>query len=503
MGFWRNERRGRGHPHHPDGWIFGPKRSIRRDVSEALAEHRPPVLGKVLVAVAAVAVVAMSTVSPSSPVALTSSEGSGGAGDVDAGVPEGVELTPSGSLLVTTDGAVVEGKDVTGRIWVRADDVTIRNSRVSYDSYHSIRLYDGYTGLVVEHVDIECGSHSRTKGIVFGNYTARAVEADGCATAFVSTAGNVEVSGSVVDGEPVDFTTPPRGEPPVTTTTPSGTTPTTDPSGSAPPTTRPPGSSVPPTPPTTRPPGSGSGPGAGFPDASTTGVPAGSALRPSGSVTVTDDGAVLENLHITGTVRVNASDVTIRNSLIDNTGRYPIQIGAGARNLLVEDSTIDGNGQASVAILAGEYTLRRVDVFAVQDGPRIGGDNVVIEDSWIHHLHRVPGGHHDAIQVHPRGTNIVIRHNRIEAYNPDTGDPMNAAIQIGSLSAGPMIGLVVEDNYMNGGNYTVNSVKSSNHPSRYRRNHFGRDFRYGVLSSGPGVQWEGTNVFHDTGEPAR
>src|SRR6185312_7570768 len=47
------------------------------------------------------------------------------------GVPSGTTLTASGPITVTTPGTVIDGKDVTGGIDVQADDVTIRNSRVS------------------------------------------------------------------------------------------------------------------------------------------------------------------------------------------------------------------------------------------------------------------------------------------------------------------------------------------------------------------------------------
>jgi hypothetical protein len=241
-------------------------------------------------------------------------------------------------------------------------------------------------------------------------------------------------------------------------------------------------------------------PSGGFPNAANTGVRPGVQLQPSGSLNVTRDGQVVQNLHVTGTVTINANDVTLRNVLIDNTGTYPIRITSG-RNLVVEDSEIDGNGSASVAILPGSYTLRRVDIHDVRDGPRIEGNDVLIEDSHIHDLHRIEGGHHDAIQIR-NGVGVVIRRNNLQAYNATTRDPMNAAIQIGSLN-GPLRGLVVDGNLMNGGNYTVNAGKSSADPSYWRNNRFGRNFRYGVLTGGPGVVWESTNVDDDTGRPVR
>lgn len=480
---------------------------MRRDVVEAVAENRrafrgPVVLGGVVAAVALTAAVA-----PMSPVAVVGGDSSA-PGTV--GLPDGVALTPSDKIVVTQDGTVIDARDVRGAIWVQADDVRITRSRITGSSYHTVRVFDGADGTVIEDSDVVCTDDALNggKGVVFGNYTARRIEVTGCGVPFVTASSDVRVTDSWADGEPVELsvgddpappgTTP--GTPPTTTPVPPTTTPGPGPSPTTtPPTTTPGPTTTRPTPATTTPPPTTPPPGGRFPDAGTTGVPAGVTLRASGSLTVTTDGAVIENLHVTGSIKVQADDVVIRNTRIDNTARYPIQV--SGRNLLVEDSEIDGNGTASVAILPGEYTLRRVDIHDVLDGPRIEGDNVAIEDSYIHHLHRIAGGHHDAIQIR-KGSNIVIRRNNLQAYNADTGDPMNAAIQIGSLTA-PMRGLVVDGNLMNGGNYTVNSGKSGVDPSYYRNNVLGRNFRYGVLSSGPGVVWESSNVWQDSGLPAR
>jgi len=489
-----------------DEGFFGPRRSVRRDVVETLAENKrsfrgPVVLGAVVAAVA----IGSAAFAPMSPVAVVGS-GSGAGAPGTVGLPDGVTLTPSDKIVVTQNGTVIDAKDVRGAIWVQADNVRITRSRITGSSYHTVRIFDGADGTVIEDSDVVCTGDALNggKGVVFGNYTARRIEVTGCGVPFVTASSDVRVTDSWADGQPVELSVGDDPAPP--TTTPGGTPSTTTPApsttapGPNPTTTRPTPSTTTPGPTTTRPTTPTTTPAPGrFPDAGSTGVPAGVTLRPSGSLTVTTDGAVIENLHVTGSIKVQADDVVIRNTRIDNTARYPIQV--SGRNLLVEDSEIDGNGTASVAILPGEYTLRRVDISDVIDGPRIEGDNVVIEDSYIHHLHRIEGGHHDAIQIR-RGSNILIRRNNLQAYNADTGDPMNAAIQIGSLTA-PMRGLVVDGNLMNGGNYTINSGKSGADPSYYRNNVFGRNFRYGVLSSGPGVVWESSNVWQDTGLPAR
>lgn len=237
-------------------------------------------------------------------------------------------------------------------------------------------------------------------------------------------------------------------------------------------------------------------PVAGFPTEATTGIPEGTTLKPSGALTITKDGTVIDGLHIRGSVTVKADNVTIRRSLIDSTSLYPVQIGSEHSGLVIEDSEIDGNGKASVAILKGGYTLRRVEVREVRDGPRIEGDDVLIEASLIHRLTRVEGGHHDAIQIR-KGRNIVIRGNSLIARRGD--DPMNAAIQIGSaLGTVPVSGLVVEGNYMDGGNYTINGGSSWVADAVYRGNTFGRGYRYGVKTNvGGGSRWEPSNRYED------
>lgn len=237
-----------------------------------------------------------------------------------------------------------------------------------------------------------------------------------------------------------------------------------------------------------------------FPNANTTGVPDGVELERSGSITVTEDGTVIDAVDVHGTIKVEANDVTIKRSRIVSGGRYPIFLEPGYTGLLVEDTEIDGNGQSSVAILYRGYTLRRVNIHGVDDGPRIEGDNVLIEESYIHHLHRVEGGHHDVLQMR-QGSNVVVRNNNLQAYNPDTDDPMNAAIQFGS-ALGPIDDVLFEGNLMNGGNVTVNGGGLTGGTVTFRHNRFGRDFRYGVLSDGPGLVWESSNVFDDNGEPA-
>ena len=119
-------------------------------------------------------------------------------------------------------------------------------------------------------------------------------------------------------------------------------------------------------------------------------------------------------------------------------------------------------------------------------------------------MRRQVGGHHDSIQVRS-GDNITLQGNTLLPYVALTNDPMNAALQIGSLIGSDQISnLRVIGNYMNGGNFTVNGGGRNEVDSAlYSGNRFGRDFRYGVQGNLDNSVWDATNVWNDTGASAR
>lgn len=238
---------------------------------------------------------------------------------------------------------------------------------------------------------------------------------------------------------------------------------------------------------------------AGFPDATTTGVPPGTVLTPvEGDLTVwEDDPAVIDGQDINGCVAVRRNNVTIKRTRIRCDSWYPVRLHDEYTGLLLEDVEIDGMGSEDGTAIAFEnYTARRVHVHDVGDGPRVG-DNTVIEDSYIHDLVYCDGCHNDGIQSTGGSTGIRIRHNRIENPHEQT-----SCILLGD-EEGPMDDAIIEDNLLNGGNYTIYVGVGTADPNVVvRNNRFGRDYVYGVLSASPDarVQWT-DNVWHDTGEP--
>ncbi|WP_158274511.1 right-handed parallel beta-helix repeat-containing protein [Cellulomonas sp. WB94] len=212
------------------------------------------------------------------------------------------------------------------------------------------------------------------------------------------------------------------------------------------------------------------------------------------------DGAVIDGLDIAGTVTVTADDVVIRNTRIRNTGHYPVRL-LGAANLLIEDSEIDGQGKGDAAVAFNHYTLRRVNIHDVVDGPRIAGDDVTIEDSYVHALVGVNGSHTDALQI-VGGRRIVVRGNNLQAYDDQTGQS-NAAVMLGEEDS-PVRDCLIEDNLLNGGNYTVNAGGGGTRGAQcvFRDNRFGRDARYGARANlGPAIVWDRSNAWLDSGRP--
>lgn len=242
-----------------------------------------------------------------------------------------------------------------------------------------------------------------------------------------------------------------------------------------------------------------------WPDETSTGVPDGVELRESGSVVVTQDGTVIDGLHIRGELTISANDVVVRNTIVEsNTNLYPVVITEGVTGALLENIEVDNLDGAGINVYfrGGSGTLRGSNLQAGVDGVRIEADDVVVEDNYIHHLHRQPDGHHDAVQIR-RGDNVIIRGNNLQAYNPITNDPMNSALQIGSLLGDDQISdLLVEGNLMNGGTYSVSGGGRGEVDSAvYRENRFGRDYMYGTHAGLENSIWEPSNVWDDTGEP--
>jgi hypothetical protein len=82
-----------------------------------------------------------------------------------AGVPTGVALTPSGSLTINTPGAVIEGLDIQGMVTINADNVTLKNCKVTAGGWAVINITSGKTGVVIQDCEINGLSAQGVRGI--------------------------------------------------------------------------------------------------------------------------------------------------------------------------------------------------------------------------------------------------------------------------------------------------------------------------------------------------
>lgn len=206
--------------------------------------------------------------------------------------------------------------------------------------------------------------------------------------------------------------------------------------------------------------GPGNGP-AEFPNAGNTGVPAGVALKQfKGALIISKPGTVIDAMNIVGKVVVNADNVTIKRSRITaptdlpNQGRDEftvVQQATSAHGLVLEDCEIDGSNLVYRAIMASDrLTVNRCELKNVGHGAEVV-DNYTIENSWIHDTNGGPDNdwHIDGV-ISSAGVNGVIRHNTIVLI----GTSLTGAVGIGS-ALGPIDNVLIQDNLLAGGNYTV------------------------------------------------
>jgi hypothetical protein len=201
-------------------------------------------------------------------------------------------------------------------------------------------------------------------------------------------------------------------------------------------------------------PGGGACPLPAYPDAGCTGVPAGTTLTPSGTVTVSQAGTVIDGREITGAIVINAPNVTIRNTRIHSNAFRAIE--NNSTGLLVEDSEIvnrpaAGQNNCHNGIGWGNFTMRRVEISGCENGVDVGDGNLVVEDSYIHDLDTegpsyVWGNspHTDGFQG--TGSNVIIRHNTIDPTADNSG--ADAGIIMGTND--PNSNFRIEDNWIDG-----------------------------------------------------
>jgi hypothetical protein len=260
----------------------------------------------------------------------------------------------------------------------------------------------------------------------------------------------------------------------------------------------------------TRPAGTGAAPvPASWPNAATTGVPAGRKLTSSGAIRVTQPGTVIDGLDVHGDISVEANNVTIKNSRIVTAGTWAIIQRDNVSGLTVQDCDIYGNGkdqlQFAVFNLGGMVTILRNEMSVVSDA--ISTSVGLIADNYLHDPKFFPGDHIDMIQSDAGpgpGQRLVIRHNTII----NTYDQTSAIALFQDF--GVQHDASIENNLLAGGGYALyggagSKGKSSNIQvvnNVFSRQVFPNSGNFGPVAywdeDGAGNVWQ-SNVWADTG----
>lgn len=232
-------------------------------------------------------------------------------------------------------------------------------------------------------------------------------------------------------------------------------------------------------------------------------------LEPTGSITTTHDGQVIERKDVTGHISIAHDDVVIRAVRVRNDGgsRYSISYApdSGARGAELSYVLVDGNDDPdNIGVNLTDFTMRHSHVFGQSTGVNFGSGST-IEYSYVHSQALKPGSHNAAMSIHG-GSSARVRFNNL------VGSTSSALSLYPRVS--PLVDILVEGNLFNGGSYCTyagggtKEFASQSRDIRFLGNKFGRDLfpdcgQYGPFTNyedRSGNEWSG-NTWLDSGEP--
>jgi beta-glucanase (GH16 family) len=190
----------------------------------------------------------------------------------------------------------------------------------------------------------------------------------------------------------------------------------------------------------------------GYPDATTTGVPAGTVLSAyTGPSTITRAGTVIEVKIIDGGLVINAPNVTIKNCVVTNGYWWGIDGEHGGSTLLVQNCDIIGPGIEGNSGILGTGSFIGNDISGYENGiMSSGGSGGVFNGNYIHDLKSTKADpHYTGIQVEGGESNLRIENNTV--INDQDSNIFLQALY------GPISNVVINHNWVGGSNSGNNS----------------------------------------------
>jgi hypothetical protein len=165
-----------------------------------------------------------------------------------------------------------------------------------------------------------------------------------------------------------------------------------------------------------------SGP-AGWPNASNTGVPAGTVLQPyGGSCTISADNTVIDGKSLQCDLVIHAANVMIKNSKINGLVFLDTDLADSARwSFTLQDSEVDGGQEQRAVVSTGNMTVLRANIHGGITAVQCEEKNVScrVQDSWLHGQY-IPDDApwHLGGFLSDGGGNIQLIHNHVVCDHP-------------------------------------------------------------------------------------
>ena len=200
-----------------------------------------------------------------------------------------------------------------------------------------------------------------------------------------------------------------------------------------------------------------------YPNATNTGVQAGVNLTThSGQLTLSTPGQVVSGQIITGGVQITASNVTLKDCIIEvpNNANWNVGIAGGLTGVVLQNCEIVGAGTSGPLGSYGIYvegnsqvTINAVNIHDVGQGLVLNDGQVTLENSYIHDLNAGSGTHYEDIGYFGAAKSSTF------SLNIQNNTLINQNIQTASVFLqnyfGALNNIKVNNNVLVGGDYTV------------------------------------------------
>jgi hypothetical protein len=193
----------------------------------------------------------------------------------------------------------------------------------------------------------------------------------------------------------------------------------------------------------------------GYPAPSNTGVPRRTVLTRSHGFAVTTAGRLIRGLDVTGSIEVDADNVTIEDTRVTNAspGGHAVWIAPGVHGTVIKDSWLRGADHSHHSIAyavqnSGSDTNRgirlRMDACTeCWSGPG------TLSDSYAASNATFPGAHYESIYYGGGSGRLRLIHNTL--VNPHG----QTAVVFAGNDYGNQTGLTIIDNLLNGGGFVI------------------------------------------------